>query len=121
MYGSVFKLRLGSTDCVVVNSDEEIREVLITKGDHFDGRPDWRRFDLMFGGSRRNGKILRVGIFENFNFFFVALAFCDFDKLQVIRRRLLRSHTFPNAGGDMWAKLDKVTLEYHGVSSDREF
>ena len=37
-----------------------------------------------------------------------AIAFCDFDKLQVARRRILRGHTFPNAGGDKWAKLDKV-------------
>ena len=78
---------------MVISSEEDMKEVLITKADHFDGRPDWKRYDIMFGGTRRN-----------------ALAFCDFDKLQVVRRRLLRSHTFPSAGGDMWSRLDKVIL-----------
>merc|ERR1719362_522337 len=94
IYGTIFQMKLGTFNCVVVSSEKDLREVLITKGDHFDGRPDWRRFDLMFGGTRRN-----------------AIAFCDFDKLQVARRRILRGHTFPNAGGDMWAKLDKVCSE----------
>ena len=79
-----------------------MKEVLITKADHFDGRPDWKRYDIMFGGTRRN-----------------ALAFCDFDKLQAVRRRLLRSHTFPSAGGEMWSRLDKVILlSSSGVSSE---
>jgi len=83
-------MKLGSSNCIIVSSEEDQREVLITKGDHFDGRPDWRRFDLMFGGTRRN-----------------ALAFCDFDKLQVVRRKILKAHTFPFTGGNAWAKLDK--------------
>ena len=56
VYGSIFQMRLGSSNCIIVSSEEDQKEVLITKGDHFDGRPDWRRFDLMFGGTRRNGK-----------------------------------------------------------------
>ena len=76
---------------MVISSEEDMKEVLVTKADHFDGRPDWKRYDIMFGGTRRN-----------------ALAFCDFDKLQAVRRKLLRSHTFPSAGGDMWSRLDKV-------------
>ena len=51
-------MKLGIFNCVVVSSEKDLREVLITKGDHFDGRPDWRRFDLMFGGTRRNGGFL---------------------------------------------------------------
>ena len=51
-------MKLGIFNCVVVSSEKDLREVLITKGDHFDGRPDWRRFDLMFGGTRRNGGVL---------------------------------------------------------------
>ena len=78
---------------MVISSEEDMKEVLITKADHFDGRPDWKRYDIMFGGTRRN-----------------ALAFCDFDKLQAVRRKLLRSHTFPSAGGDMWSRLDKVNI-----------
>ena len=48
-------MKLGSVNCVVVSSEKDLKEVLQTKGDHFDGRPDFRRFDLMFGGTRRNG------------------------------------------------------------------
>ena len=39
-----------------------------------------------------------------------ALAFCDFDKLQDVRRKMMKKHTFPNAGSDNWAKLDQVRL-----------
>ena len=55
VYGSIFQMKLGSVNCVVVSSEKDLKEVLQTKGDHFDGRPDFRRFDLMFGGTRRNG------------------------------------------------------------------
>ena len=51
-------MKLGSVNCVVVSSEKDLKEVLQTKGDHFDGRPDFRRFDLMFGGTRRNGIFL---------------------------------------------------------------
>jgi len=91
IYGSIFQMRLGSMDTVIIHSEEDKKEVLVTKGDHFDGRPDFKRFDVMFGGDRRN-----------------SLAFCDFDKLQVARRKMMRGHTFPSAGGEMWSKLDKT-------------
>lgn len=53
-YGDVFKIQLGSTNCVVVNGLDNIREVLMTKGDHFDWRPNFQRFNLMFNGDKRN-------------------------------------------------------------------
>ena len=56
VYGSIYQIRLGSTNAVVIHSEEDKKEVLITKGDHFDGRPDFKRFDVMFGGTRRNCK-----------------------------------------------------------------
>ena len=56
-------MKLGVFNCVVVSSEEDLREVLITKSDHFDGRPDWRRFDLMFGGTRRNGRFSFISQF----------------------------------------------------------
>ena len=48
-------MKLGSVNTVIIHTEEDKKEVLVTKGDHFDGRPDWKRFDFMFGGSRRNG------------------------------------------------------------------
>jgi len=89
VYGPIFQMRLGTMNAVVINTEEDRREVLQVKGDHFDGRPDFRRFDVMFGGDRRN-----------------SLAFCDFDKLQVTRRKMLRAHTFPK--GTLGNKLDKA-------------
>ena len=55
-YGPVVGLRLGITRCAVVQNDDVIREVLITKADHFDSRPNFVRFHAIFGGSKKNGK-----------------------------------------------------------------
>ena len=55
-YGPVVGLRLGVTRCAVVQNDELIREVLITKADHFDSRPNFVRYHALFGGSKKNGK-----------------------------------------------------------------
>ena len=52
--GAVYGLRLGGTDALVVNDMASIREVLVTKGDHFDGRPDFLRYNVLFGGDRDN-------------------------------------------------------------------
>ncbi len=55
-FGSVFSIRLGTTDCVVVNTTETRDEVLIAKANDFDGRPDFERFRKLFGGDKQNGK-----------------------------------------------------------------
>lgn len=54
----VIKLRMGSMPCVVVNGLENIREVLISKGHHFDSRPNFVRYHLLFGGNKENCKQL---------------------------------------------------------------
>lgn len=56
-YGSVIKLRLGNVNCVVVNEQENIRDVLITKGNHFDCRPNFQRYQQLFCGNRSNCKL----------------------------------------------------------------
>lgn len=53
-YGDVYKLKLGATPCLVVNSVEKIREVLNQNGKFFGGRPDFIRFNKLFGGDRNN-------------------------------------------------------------------
>ena len=110
VYGSIFQIKLGSALAVVIHSEDDKREVLMTKGDHFDGRPDFKRFDVMFGGDRRNCKIIFF-LQTKINIFPSALAFCDFDKLQDVRRKMMKKHTFPNAGSGNWAKLDQVWLK----------
>lgn len=57
-YGEIYALKLGSTKCVVVSSYRLVKEVLVTKGNHFGGRPDFRRFHELFGGDRNNCKFL---------------------------------------------------------------
>lgn len=56
IYGDIFGLTLGSVRCVVVNNFSLIKEVLISKGSHFGGRPDFIRFHKLFGGDRNNCK-----------------------------------------------------------------
>jgi cytochrome P450 family 307 subfamily A len=53
-FGAVYRLRLGAAHCLVVNNFALIKEVLITKGGHFGGRPDFIRFHQLFGGDRDN-------------------------------------------------------------------
>ena len=56
IYGDVFSITLGATKCVVINSIDTVREVLINKDSDFDGRPDFKRFDALFGGDKQNCK-----------------------------------------------------------------
>lgn len=55
-YGDIYSITLGMSQCVVVNSFSLIKEVLISKGGHFGGRPDFIRFHQLFGGDRNNCK-----------------------------------------------------------------
>lgn len=56
IYGDIFQLTLGSFQCIVVNNYQLIKEVLITKGAIFGGRPDFKRFHKLFGDDRSNCK-----------------------------------------------------------------
>lgn len=56
LYGEIYSITLGTTPCVVVNSFQLIKEVLITKGSHFGDRPNFIRFHKLFGGDRNNCK-----------------------------------------------------------------
>lgn len=55
-YGQVFKMNLGSVPCVVINGVNNIKEVLINKYAHFDGRPNFRRYHQLFNGDKDNCK-----------------------------------------------------------------
>jgi len=48
IYGPVYKMKLGTVQCVVVNGLNNIREVLIQKGAFFDGRPNFARYNTLF-------------------------------------------------------------------------
>lgn len=55
-YGNVVKLQLGSVKCVVINEQKNIREALVTKGHHFDSRPNFQRYQELFCGNKENCK-----------------------------------------------------------------
>ncbi|XP_067009253.2 cytochrome P450 307a1 [Anabrus simplex] len=90
-YGEVYSITLGSTPCLVVNSFPRIREVLITKGAQFGGRPDFMRFHALFGGDRNN-----------------SLALCDWSDLQKTRRSIARLYCSPRSASSHYDVLDAV-------------
>jgi cytochrome P450 family 307 subfamily A len=53
-YGKIIKLQMGSVPSLVINGVENIKEVLIYKGHHFDSRPDLKRYSVIFSGNRDN-------------------------------------------------------------------
>lgn len=54
-YGDIFSFQLGSLNCVVINNVKLINEAFQDKGTDFDGRPDFKRFQMLFGGDKDNG------------------------------------------------------------------
>ena len=60
IYGNVFSITLGTTKCIVVNDEKSVREVLINKDSDFDSRPDFKRFDALFGGDKQNCKYTQI-------------------------------------------------------------
>ncbi|XP_043222694.1 cytochrome P450 307a1-like [Amphibalanus amphitrite] len=97
--GAVYGLKLGPTEAVVVNDMASIREVLVTKGDHFDGRPNFLRYHELFGGDRDN-----------------SLALCDWSKKQVSRRNVARHFMHVRPGSDVFQMLnDSIITEMPAV------
>ncbi|KAL0269797.1 UNVERIFIED_CONTAM: hypothetical protein PYX00_007407 [Menopon gallinae] len=93
-YGSIYSITLGMSPCVVVNSFQHIKEVLISKGGHFGGRPDFIRFHQLFGGDRNN-----------------SLALCDWSELQKTRRSIARFYCSPRFASANYDRLNQVGLD----------
>ena len=55
-YGNIIKLQLGSVPSIVINGVENIKEVLVNKGHHFDSRPNFKRYHMLFSGNKENCK-----------------------------------------------------------------
>ncbi|XP_013178981.1 PREDICTED: cytochrome P450 307a1 [Papilio xuthus] len=90
-YGDIFSIKLGSSQCLVVNNLELIREVLNQNGKFFGGRPDFLRFHKLFAGDRNN-----------------SLALCDWSNLQLRRRNLARRHCGPKQHTDNFSRIGTV-------------
>lgn len=54
LYGPVYAMTMGSMPCVIVNDYPSIKEVLITNGSKFGGRPNFFRYNVLFAGDRNN-------------------------------------------------------------------
>ncbi|XP_034937201.1 cytochrome P450 307a1-like [Chelonus insularis] len=93
-YGDIYKIKLGAVNCVVVSSYNYVKEVLITKGHEFGGRPDFLRFHELFGGDRNN-----------------SLALCDWSDLQRTRRSIARVFCSPRGGSLQQEILSKIAIE----------
>ncbi|CAH1153439.1 unnamed protein product [Phaedon cochleariae] len=93
-YGDIFSISLGTTPCVVVNNFDLIKEVLITKGGDFGGRPDFLRFHKLFGGDRNN-----------------SLALCDWSELQKTRRSIARTYCSPRFTSLQFDSVNRVGAE----------
>uniref|UniRef100_A0A336MD30 CSON009839 protein n=1 Tax=Culicoides sonorensis TaxID=179676 RepID=A0A336MD30_CULSO len=94
-YGNIITLQLGSVPALVVNGLENIKEVLIYKGQHFDGRPNFRRYHQLFCGNKEN-----------------SLAFCDWSDLQKMRRDMLVPHTFPRNFSTRHNQLNEIVTDH---------
>ncbi|XP_058056290.1 cytochrome P450 307a1-like [Anopheles bellator] len=93
-YGPVTALRLGSVNAVVVNGIDAIKEVLINRAQHFDSRPNFRRYQLLFSGNKEN-----------------SLAFCDWSEMQKVRRDMLVPHTFPRNFSGRFHELNEIVVD----------
>ncbi|XP_050423589.1 cytochrome P450 307a1-like [Adelges cooleyi] len=100
-YGPVYSMRMGAMPCVVVNDFESIKEVLITKGAQFGGRPDFMRYNVLFGGDRNN-----------------SLALCDWSWLQETRRKIARMYCSPKVCSSNYQLLDSIASEELDVLLD---
>lgn len=98
-FGDVYSLQMGSTPAVVVNSFEGIKEVLIKKGNQYDGRPNIPRWNHYFGDDRSK-----------------SLALCDYSNTQKTRRALARaflmarpeSHNFESLNQAISIEMEKT-------------
>lgn len=116
-FGSVVSLKLGYVDAVVVNGIENIKEVLINKGQHFDSRPNFRRYQLLFSGNKENCKYELSDVSETYYSLLLllvtskALAFCDWSETQKARRDMLVPHTFPRNFSNRFDMLNSLVNE----------
>ncbi|XP_033149029.1 cytochrome P450 307a1-like [Drosophila busckii] len=101
-YGDIYSLMLGHTRCLIVNNLVLIREVLNKNGKFFGGRPDFIRYNKLFGGDRNN-----------------SLALCDWSLLQQKRRNLARRHCSPRVTSSYFSKMSQIGSNEIDVLMDK--
>lgn len=71
-YGDIYSMTFGTTQCIVVNNLDLIREVLNANGKSFGARPDFIRFHKLFGGDRGNCKWIFLLFWITLNTYFLS-------------------------------------------------
>ncbi|VVC25109.1 Cytochrome P450, conserved site,Cytochrome P450,Cytochrome P450, E-class, group I [Cinara cedri] len=94
LYGPVYAMAMGSVPCVIVNDYPSIKEVLITNGSKFGGRPNFIRYNVLFAGDRNN-----------------SLALCDWSWLQETRRKIARMYCSPKVCSSNYGLLDSIASD----------
>ncbi|KAF0766099.1 cytochrome P450 307a1-like [Aphis craccivora] len=94
LYGPVYAMTMGSIPCVIVNDYPSIKEVLITNGSKFGGRPNFSRYNVLFAGDRNN-----------------SLALCDWSWLQETRRKIARIYCSPKVCSSNYELLDSIASD----------
>lgn len=87
-FGPICRLQLGRFPTVLISSVETMREVLITKGEHFANRPHFNRHALYFDMDRQN-----------------ALALCDWTDVHKQRRSIAHAAVIPRFGTQTFQRL----------------
>ncbi|XP_075675936.1 cytochrome P450 307a1-like [Dermatophagoides pteronyssinus] len=87
-HGKICRLQLGKFPTVLISSVDAMREVLITKGEHFADRPHFNRHALYFDMNRQN-----------------ALALCDWTDVHKQRRSIAHAAVIPRFGTKTFQRL----------------
>lgn len=66
-YGDIVRLQLGGVKSLMVSGHKSIREILVTKGHHFDSRPNFQRYSMLFSGDKENCEYIKVSV-ENLGY-----------------------------------------------------
>ncbi|OQR70978.1 cytochrome P450-like [Tropilaelaps mercedesae] len=87
-YGSLVGLKIGSLYCLLVNSADHIKDILVNKASQFANRPDFIRFHAIFRWNRQ-----------------LSVALCDWSDKQKARRDVLYGPLHPKGGICLQLKL----------------
>ncbi|OTF72395.1 cytochrome P450-like protein, partial [Euroglyphus maynei] len=87
-FGPICRLQLGKFPTILISSVDAMREVLITKGEHFADRPHFNRHALYFNMDRQN-----------------ALALCDWTNIHKQRRSIAHAAVIPRFGTQTFQRL----------------
>ena len=78
-YGDIVSLQMGVHPMVLLSSVDYMKEVLIQKGEIFADRPNFSRFNIIFGGDKEH-----------------SLALCNWNDVHKVRRKFCKRAVMPS-------------------------